>query len=269
MSIKLQIPYLVRSQLQTYTDVAEGEIGGLGRIEITEDNSFLLTEVFLIEQTASAAECDLDSEGIAKLYQELLDTDKNVDDLYFWWHSHGNIGVGFSTTDRETINEWTGSWLIALVINKRKDIVAELHTWSPIHLVATLDVEDLLEHPNKEALEAEVKLKVREPVKVPLEMEKWAPKQYHQQLGWDSQYHPTPYQKPGHDNSQKEETLLKQLFPEIAEKNIYDLTDEEWETLDDIMTNMKPTDQQQIFEDLAANEDDPYEEYQREMGFFG
>jgi hypothetical protein len=87
LAIKLQLPPLIKAQLMIYASEAKGEIGGLGRISIVEDNDFLLTEVFLIEQTAHSAECDLDSEGIAKLYYELILEEKETEDIFCWWHS--------------------------------------------------------------------------------------------------------------------------------------------------------------------------------------
>lgn len=248
MAIKLQLPPLIKAQLMIYAAEAKGEIGGLGRITIVEGNNFLLTEVFLIEQEAHSAECDLDSEGVYKLYAGLMGEGKDVDDIKCWWHSHGDIGVGFSTTDNTTISEWPkeAEWLIALVINKRGNLVAQLHTTVPVPLVAVLDVEDVMYHPNKDELIAEVGRKVRE------KKTEVIPFAGHQR--YKPQYQ-TYNKHNSHVSSGTSKTLLEQLYPEVKDKTLSDLTQEEWAVLDEIIESLSVEDAKQIFDELEDNEE--------------
>jgi hypothetical protein len=180
------------------------------------------------------------------------------------------MGVCFSSTDNNTISEWPGHWLVALVINKRGQTVAQLHTWTPIHLVAELEVTDVLTHPNKDELIQEVKTKVREPKSV-------SPVPLGGQLEWMGHYHqydysPTPYKKPEPEKPKVSEdlNLLEQLYPEIAGKCLIDLTQEEWGTLDTILETLNEAEQKEIFAALDENEDDWHEDIrQYELEYLG
>lgn len=163
-SYKLKLPWEQYQKLQTYADNVDTEIGGLGKV-ILEKGEFTITDVFLLEQEATSGECELSAEGVAVLYDELLDNDEDVDDIKMWWHSHGTMGVFFSKTDTDTMDEWPGDWIVAIVINKKKELKARFQVQKPIPMYMDLDVE--IEYPvvvNIQALIDEIDLKVTKPV---------------------------------------------------------------------------------------------------------
>lgn len=163
MTFKLEIELDAYQRLQAYANAVKGEIGGLGRVTLdAKAGVFTLTEVFLLEQTASGAECELSAEGVAKLYTDLIEEGKSVDDIKLWWHSHSDMKSFFSTTDVKTMNEWPGDWLVGLVINKDNELEARYQVQKPVILYTSLETEILL--PAFEA-EAEVKAEVDAKVK--------------------------------------------------------------------------------------------------------
>lgn len=163
MSYTLRIDWEPYQKLQAYASVAKGEIGGLGRVTIDEKKGeLLITEVFLIEQEASSAECELSAEGVAQLYSDLITEGKDVDDIMLWWHSHGEMKSFFSGTDDTTINEWPGDWIVGLVINKKDEIEARLQIQKPLKMF--MDLEVAINYPrvvDEELVKAEVAAKVK------------------------------------------------------------------------------------------------------------
>jgi len=169
MSYTLRIDWEPYQKLQAYTSVAKGEIGGLGRVSIDEKKGELtITEVFLIEQEASTAECELSAEGVAQLYSDLITEGKDVDDIMLWWHSHGDMKSFFSKTDDETMNEWPGHWIVGLVINKKDELEARLQIQKPLKMYMELDIA--INYPrvvDDELVKAEVEAKVKHTTYVP------------------------------------------------------------------------------------------------------
>lgn len=168
MNYTLKLPWEQYQKLQVYADNVDTEIGGLGKVTLDlKEGEFTITDVFLLEQEASSGECELSSEGIAVLYDELLDAGENVDDIKMWWHSHGGMGVFFSKTDTDTMDEWPGDWIIALVINKKKELKARFQVQYPIPMYMDLGIE--IEYPvvvNIQELKDEILQKVTHPTTV-------------------------------------------------------------------------------------------------------
>lgn len=155
----LYIPLDIMQKLKTYVHAVSGEIGGLGKVSV-EGQNFRVEEIYLLEQTVSGSETDLNEASIAKLVDELIDQDKSPV-LNFWWHSHGNMGAFWSKTDTDTMESWPGSWLVSLVINQKSEMKARLVTNVPIKLTLDENVEVCMpELANKDELLAEVKAKV-------------------------------------------------------------------------------------------------------------
>ena len=120
-------------KIRFFTDLAEGEVSGLGKVE-RSGNDFIITDVYCLKQYNTGASTELDSEDIAKLLCRLYEKKEDVSLLKFWWHSHANFGAFWSGTDTHTISEFaaSNSYLISLVTNKNGDILARLDIFNPI-----------------------------------------------------------------------------------------------------------------------------------------
>jgi hypothetical protein len=127
----------VEERMRHYTNLAAGEVSGLGTVE-EFDGGFLVTDLFLPKQTCSPGGTDLDQESVATLIMELDQAGKDPGALRFWWHSHGNLDVFWSGTDEQCINNLAnGDYVLSLVTNKRGDVLARLDIFRPVRV--TLD----------------------------------------------------------------------------------------------------------------------------------
>jgi hypothetical protein len=93
-------------RLWNFIDSVSTEIGGMGYANLLEDGDVLVKEVFLLPQIVSAAEVDFDETGgdafaIEKACNDGVLTDPSF--VWFSWHSHNSMGVGWSPTDDKRI----------------------------------------------------------------------------------------------------------------------------------------------------------------------
>jgi hypothetical protein len=135
--IRLYLLPEVEERMRHYTNLAAGEVSGLGTVE-EFDGGFLVTDLFLPKQTCSPGGTDLDQESVATLIMELDQAGKDPGALRFWWHSHGNLDIFWSRTDEECINNLAnGDYVLSLVTNKGGHVLARLDIFRPVRV--TLD----------------------------------------------------------------------------------------------------------------------------------
>jgi proteasome lid subunit RPN8/RPN11 len=134
----------IYKELLYYARSVDAEVGGLGYLTFdTKNNDITVEELYLLEQEVNNSECELSAVGISKLYEELIAAgeDDKLGGINFWWHSHKDIGAFFSTTDDTTMKEWTGPYIVALVINRKGEMKSSLLTRTPIMIVGEIDVK--------------------------------------------------------------------------------------------------------------------------------
>ena len=117
-----KIMYWVRRGAQD-----QHEVSGFAPLELEEaTKTFILKDAFMLSQTVSAAETEIDPQALGKAMFEYKDQPLG---LKCHWHSHPNMNVFFSPTDHELIEELGGeSWLLALVFNEKAEIKSGLYT---------------------------------------------------------------------------------------------------------------------------------------------
>jgi hypothetical protein len=116
--MKINIPYRIYEQIQFFVDRSSIECSGLGKIVVTPDG-YTVTEVVLLKQENTSTHTEIDASAIGKA---LFDLRNNPGGLYFWWHSHVNMDVFWSKTDRDTIEEIGRNGLcVAVVFNKKRE----------------------------------------------------------------------------------------------------------------------------------------------------
>lgn len=95
------------------------EVSGLGMVKV-EGDTLRVTSAMLLPQTNQATHTEITAEAVAKAMYEL----RNEEGLLkFWWHSHVDMGVFWSGTDRETIEELGDQgWILATVFNKKREL---------------------------------------------------------------------------------------------------------------------------------------------------
>lgn len=152
-------------KLWLYVDTAPGEIGGLGFVDRLGDD-FLVDDVFILEQDASAAHVDIDDEVMSRFLTEMVQAGRESDlaRITMWWHSHGNVGAFFSSTDTNTISKWKATnYLLSVVVNKDRRYSARIDIFNPVRLSVPVEISTHFALP--EDVVAKVKEEVRTLVK--------------------------------------------------------------------------------------------------------
>lgn len=78
------------------------EVGWLGLVE-TKPYGYLITDLYVPEQTVSGTETDISEDAMANLAIEILDADLDPTKLLYWGHSHVNMAVSPSHQDETQI----------------------------------------------------------------------------------------------------------------------------------------------------------------------
>ena len=132
--IRLYLLPEVEERMRHYTELATGEVSGLGTVE-EFDGGFLVTDIFLPKQSCSPAGTELDQDSVATLIMELDQAGSDAGSLRFWWHSHGNLDAFWSNTDEACIMSLAnGDYVLSLVTNKRGHLLARLDIFKPVRL---------------------------------------------------------------------------------------------------------------------------------------
>lgn len=134
MKNKIYVDYDVYRKIMYWVDKAPGEISGLGKVQILEDGSFLVSSAILCKQVNTGTSTDIDATDLSKAMFALKD---EPGELRFWWHSHANMEVFWSGTDWATIKELSSQgWFLSMVFNKKEEYRACLAQQQPIVIVA-------------------------------------------------------------------------------------------------------------------------------------
>jgi len=108
-------------KIEYFTQLAPGEISGLGKVE-KQGDKFIIEDVYLLKQTNSAAYTELDSEAINDFLIDMMSKGEDLSKIKLWWHTHANFSVFWSGTDKDTIDKFANeSYFISLVTNKAGD----------------------------------------------------------------------------------------------------------------------------------------------------
>lgn len=137
---RLVLPLPIYQRLFGWVDLASGEVTGMMDVEYNqEDNTFVVTADYLIKQEAHSAEVDMTADDLSDLMLERVMAG-SVQMPRLWWHSHGSMQAFFSGTDDSTIENFKNdSFLVALVVNKAKDMKAVVKLFKPFEYI----IEDI------------------------------------------------------------------------------------------------------------------------------
>lgn len=117
--VKLYIPEAVYDKVMHWVKSTTIEVSGFGKVIRREDGDFEILDAYLIKQEGGSAHTDIDGTALAKL---MYTTREAPGELRWWWHSHVNMQVFWSGTDKETILELgANGWTTATVFNKREE----------------------------------------------------------------------------------------------------------------------------------------------------
>lgn len=104
------------------------ECSGLGVTEI-RGSDLCVTDVCMVKQSNGGASTDMDPEGINKAMFLFRD---HPGTLNYWWHSHADMGVFWSSTDTATIAQISQEGMcVASVFNKKREHRSAVASNSP------------------------------------------------------------------------------------------------------------------------------------------
>ena len=155
-------------KIKYYTQQAEGEISGLGKTRMTEENNIIIENVEIFPQEASDAFTELSEEAMAKFLYEKTKKKEDVSGYNLWWHTHNDFNTFWSGTDTHTINESSSStFLISVVVNKDMDIKARMDLFKPFRYTFPLEVFRVKDISHNKKLKRSCKNKIDLCVKKP------------------------------------------------------------------------------------------------------
>ena len=146
-NIEVLIAFNAFRKLRIWTDLAKGEVSGLGTVEEIRDKkgklvSYLISDIDLIKQTSTSADTVLDDNAVNEYLYKLEKEGKDTSKVRLWWHSHGTINTFWSNTDAENIERLSNSgYLISLLTNKEEKLLCRIDVYHPFHI--TLDEVDV------------------------------------------------------------------------------------------------------------------------------
>lgn len=118
--MRMKIPHTVYEKVMYWVNRADFEVSGFGKVTYDpSDNSYTVTDAFLLKQEGGAAHTDIDPASLGKLMFESKDA---PGDLNWWWHSHVKMAAFWSQTDKDTIMSiGKKGYCVATVFNQREE----------------------------------------------------------------------------------------------------------------------------------------------------
>lgn len=137
--ITLDIPFPVFCKFAALVEVCPYEISALGKVE-KKGNDLKLTDIKLFRQQVGYSHTVIDRRDLGRFYYELMQKEEDVSQWKCWLHSHADFAVFWSATDEETIKDFdndlsSDNWMLSIVMNKKKDLLARVDTFAPFQMV--------------------------------------------------------------------------------------------------------------------------------------
>ena len=162
---------LVWESIRYLVDTIPSEVGWLGIADKIEDTgNYLVTDIYVPEQTVSGVETDISAEALTKLALELESQNIPSEKLIYWGHSHVNMGVTPSMQDELQIEDFLENgceFFIRGIYNKRGDSKVDVYDSQQncVHQcvrngLQPTELDDLL----KTRLDSLIKANVKKPV---------------------------------------------------------------------------------------------------------
>ncbi len=135
------------------------EVSCLGLVDEVKDDdrivTLLISEIYLLEQTVSGGDTELDDKAVANLMIQLAAEGIDTSKLKCWIHSHATMRVFWSSTDEECCSLLANeSYSVSIVSNKRGDLLTRIDIYNPfrvtlnnvptqIHCTCSKELEEL------------------------------------------------------------------------------------------------------------------------------
>lgn len=132
--LKLVIDPIVYQKVMHWVNKSDFEVSGLGKVIFdAPTNTLRVVEAIILPQRNTSTTTDIDGVAVSKAMYQLRNS---PGDLRWWWHSHVNMGVFWSGTDINTIQQLgNGGWYSATVFNKRNEMKSAFCQKTPVRLL--------------------------------------------------------------------------------------------------------------------------------------
>jgi proteasome lid subunit RPN8/RPN11 len=153
-------------KLLLYAERCPVEIGGLGTV-VEDSDGLVITDVFLLGQRVSASDTELDTDAVFDFLARLVAEGGDPALVRLWWHSHADMDVVWSETDRTTIESLPGDFWVALLVNRRGEVACRLDAFQPQRQTWELSLAEVLNDADgdpealRQAIDREILDKVR------------------------------------------------------------------------------------------------------------
>jgi proteasome lid subunit RPN8/RPN11 len=131
--MEIMITAEAMEKMATYIDCCSTEISGLGIVEQVKA-SFLIRDVFILEQATDFARSNLDQNDLNRFLFDMVSKGEPVENVKLWWHSHVNMDVFWSGTDEKTAESFRNQWMISIVENKKGEYRVRLDIYEPFRM---------------------------------------------------------------------------------------------------------------------------------------
>jgi hypothetical protein len=134
LNLKVEIDRPVYDKVMHWVNKSNYEVSGLGIVvRDPERNVLRVTDAILLPQENTQAHTEISSEHVSKAMFDFRDAEG---DLRWWWHSHVNMNVFWSGTDKETIEQISkAGWFLSTVFNQREEMRTCISQYKPYHLM--------------------------------------------------------------------------------------------------------------------------------------
>lgn len=144
---------------------APNEILGMGMISkqcsrSTRLTQFVLEEVFVPVQKVGPDDCVFEEGAQNEIIYEVIERGDSPVGLCFRWHSHADHPVYFSPIDENDIDDCDSPYVVNLVVNANRDMLARLDILEPVR-VRNIPLEIIIEPTRDGELMAECKDEIK------------------------------------------------------------------------------------------------------------
>jgi len=147
----LRIPWQIWQLIMTYTKICSpDEITAIGTLRIVSSREVVVEEFIIPKQDVSPSISKFHDGELNRIICEAIQEGKDTALMTFRWHSHGTGPVYFSPMDEDDIEEWTGDWVVNLVVNAYGEHKARIDQFKPFR--TTMEIKVVIDYPVDPAL---------------------------------------------------------------------------------------------------------------------
>lgn len=135
LQLKVEIDSEVYNKVMYWVNKSQFEVSGLGRIKYdAEAGVYRVIKAYLLPQKNTASTTEIPPEEVGKLMFETKDEEGT---LNWWWHSHVKMGVFWSQTDLNAMEQLgRHGFFLSTVFNQNEEMLSALYQGAPFKIFA-------------------------------------------------------------------------------------------------------------------------------------